>query len=145
MIPRHLLCSLHCHSVSETRAQTLHSFHHNLSPASLLPHMASWTTAVAVLEPGGLGTDSSFGMGSPRDDIMHCTWGNLIFISICISDIDPYPGQSASHCRSETLLQYHYNEVIQTQVAVEQSPLKISCSFHHMATQIHSMLLRAES
>jgi hypothetical protein len=104
MIPRHLLCSLHHHPVSETRAQTLHSFHHNLSPASLLPRMASWTAAVAVLEPGGLGTDSSFSMGSPRDDIMHRTWGNLIFISICISDIDPYPGQSASRCRSETLL-----------------------------------------
>ena len=45
------------------------------SPVSLLPHMASWTAAAAVLEPGGLGTDSPFGMGSPRDDIMHRTWG----------------------------------------------------------------------
>jgi hypothetical protein len=101
MIPRHLLCSLHRHPVSETRAQMLHSFHHNLSPASLHPHMAPWIAAVAALEPGGLSTDSSFGMGSPRNDIMHHTWGNLIFISICISDIDPYPRQSA---RSETLL-----------------------------------------
>jgi len=45
------------------------------SPISLLPHMASWTAAAAALEPNGHGTDSPFGMGSPRDDIMHRAWG----------------------------------------------------------------------
>jgi hypothetical protein len=45
------------------------------SPISLLPRMASWTAAAAALEPGGLDTDSPFGMGSPRDDIIHRTWG----------------------------------------------------------------------
>jgi hypothetical protein len=42
------------------------------SPISLLPNMASWT---AALDPGGLGTDSPFLAGSPRDDIIHRPWG----------------------------------------------------------------------
>jgi hypothetical protein len=46
------------------------------SPISLLPNIASWTAAAAALDPsGGLGTDSPFLAGTPRDDIIHRPWG----------------------------------------------------------------------
>src|ERR1700691_1166226 len=81
-----------------------------------------------------------------------CVLCLIFFLSITTVSLDarvPFQWQlldlGQSYVTSAGCPQYHCTEVIQIQEASEQSLLKISYLFHHMANQIHLMPLQVES